>query len=93
MELSVAHLEDKQERDFEKHKKVREDNQVMMNNDFELFQESNAPFQFLNNDCMSYISHTSLHPKSNSHTLYCYQTLLFLVQTVSVENVMMMTTI
>ena len=36
---------------------------------------------------------TSLHPKSNSHTLYCYQTLLFLVQTVSVENVMMMTTI
>lgn len=36
LELSVAHLEDKQERDFEKHKKVREDNQVMMNNDFEL---------------------------------------------------------
>ena len=36
---------------------------------------------------------TSLHPKSNSHTLYCYQTLLFSVQTVSVENVMMMTTI
>ena len=57
LELSVAHLEDKQERDFEKHKKVREDNQVMMNNDFELFQESNAPFQFLNNDHMSYISH------------------------------------
>lgn len=57
LELSVAHLEDKQERDFEKHKKVREDNQVMMNNDFELFQESNAPFQFLNNDYMSYISH------------------------------------
>ena len=57
LELSVAHLEDKQERDFEKHKKVREDNQVMMNNDFELFQESSAPFQFLNNDCMSYISH------------------------------------
>ena len=34
LELSVAHLEDKQERDFEKHKKVREDNQVMMNNDY-----------------------------------------------------------
>lgn len=58
LELSVAHLEDKQERDFEKQKKVREDNQVMMNNDFELFQESNTPFQFLNNnDCMSFISH------------------------------------
>lgn len=36
LELSAAHLEDKQERDFEKRKKVREDNQVMMNNDFEL---------------------------------------------------------
>ena len=28
LELSVAHLEDKQERDFERHKKAREENEV-----------------------------------------------------------------